>query len=74
MNSQSLYGRQVLSLERIPFRHLCMVLAQDGGVDPHGISAARGFQGRCQRRLTSSCVWSFRPDSNGRSRICSPLP
>lgn len=31
-------------------------MAQDGGVDPHSISAAHGFLDRCQRRLTSSCI------------------
>ena len=31
-------------------------MAQDGGVDPHNISVALGFQNRCQRRLTSSCI------------------
>ena len=31
-------------------------MAQDGGVDPHSISAAHGFLDRCQRRPTSSCI------------------
>lgn len=31
-------------------------MAQDGGVDPHSITAAHGFLDRCQRRLTSSCI------------------
>ena len=31
-------------------------MAQDGGVDPHSITAAHGFLDRCQRRPTSSCI------------------
>ena len=30
-------------------------MAQDGGVDPHSITAAHGFQGRCRSRPASSC-------------------
>ena len=32
------------------------MLAQDGGADPHSISAALGFQNRCRSRPASSCV------------------
>ena len=33
-----------------------MLMALGGGVDPHGNAAAHGFQGRCQRWLTSSSI------------------
>ena len=31
-------------------------MAQDGGVDPHSISAAYGFLDRCRSRPASSCI------------------
>ena len=31
-------------------------MAQDGGVDPHSISAALGFLDRCRSRPASSCI------------------
>ena len=49
-------------------------MAPDGGVDPHSLSAAHGFQNRCGHRRASSGIWRSRADSNGRWRSCSPLP
>ncbi len=31
-------------------------MAQDGGVDPHSVSAAHGFLDRCRSRPASSCL------------------
>ena len=44
-------------------------MAQDGGIEPHGVSPAIGFQDRCQTIPASSCVFcrfSRRPMFQGK--------